>query len=218
MPASGLSAGSSKDPGRGEDVEASLRHSMLWDNMSKISYHQTAFNKEGKSIARRDYLRQAESNSIWRCADSTVWSLKNILAPLHCYFFSDCLRCDICFLSTSSIVFSCLATLPSHFLNPTKSPFFWQPHLVLFCAPSCIRFSHLHLCSAGWRHHSPSPWTGKLAFKHVTKFRVYVLRKFLLSIRRGWCLAKILENHCSQPNCNDLGRDREATAASQEKT
>lgn len=114
VPASGLSDGSSKDPGRGEHVEMSLRHPMLWENMSKLSCHRTAFNKEGKSIARRDYLRQAEWNSIWRCADSTVWSFKNILAPLHCYFFSDCLRCGIGFLlSTSSIGLSCRATLPS---------------------------------------------------------------------------------------------------------
>lgn len=73
VPASGLSDGSSKDPGRGEHVETSLRHPMLWENMNKISCHQTAFNKEGKSIARRDYPRQAESNSTWRRADSTVW-------------------------------------------------------------------------------------------------------------------------------------------------
>ena len=46
-----------------EHVETSLRHPMLCENMSKISCHQTAFNKEGKSIARRDYPRQAESNS-----------------------------------------------------------------------------------------------------------------------------------------------------------
>ena len=73
VPASGLSDGSSKDPGRGEHVETSLRHPMLWENMSKISCHQTAFNKEGKSVARRDYLTQAESNSTWKCADCTVW-------------------------------------------------------------------------------------------------------------------------------------------------
>ncbi len=106
--------------------------------------------------------------------------LKNILAPPHCHFFSDCLRGDICFLSTSSIVFNCQATL----LGPPKTQprvrsfyvwFLWQPHLVLFCAPSCIcnpilaRFSHLHLCSAGWCQHSPSPWTGKVISKDVKK-------------------------------------------------
>lgn len=101
-----------------------------------------------------------------------------------------CLKVHHCTVISSAIVWDmasasyCLHLLSSLVveqlcranLKPTKSPFFWQPHLILFCAPSCIcnpnltRFSHLHLCSAGWCHHSPSPWTGKLAFKHVTNF------------------------------------------------
>lgn len=189
MPASGLSDGSSKDPGRGEHVETSLRHPMLWENMSKISCHQTAFNKEGKSIARRDYLRQAEWNSIWRCADSTVWSFKNILAPLHCYFFSDCLRCGIGFLLSTSSIALVVEQLCRANLKRTKSPFFWQPHQVLFWC------SFVHLQSKSDPVLAPpslfgglmSPLSQSLDWKTCiqTCNKVYVLKKFIFQSEKA---------------------------------
>ena len=165
VPASGLSDGSSKDPGCGEHVETSLRHPMLWENMSKISCHQTAFNKEGKSIARRDYLRQAESNSTWRCADCTVWALKKHLLLVYIFYR-----------------FSCRATLPSQPKTNQESVLFAATSSSLLCS-----FVHLQskpdpvLAPPSLFGGLTSPLSQSLDWKTCiqTCHTVYVLKKFI---------------------------------------
>lgn len=103
--------------------------------------------------------------------------------PLHCYFFSDCLRYGIGFLlSTSSIVFSCRATLPSQPKTNQESVLLATTFNSLLCS-----FGHLQsksdpvLAPPSLFGGLTSPLSQSLDWKTCiqTCNKVYVLKKFI---------------------------------------
>lgn len=103
--------------------------------------------------------------------------------PLHCYFFSDCLRYGIGFLlSTSSIVFSCRATLPSQPKTNQESVLLATTFNSLLCS-----FGHLQsksdpvLAPPSLFGGLTSPLSQSLDWKTCiqTCNKVYVLKKII---------------------------------------